>query len=49
MSQKEAAQQMGVDPSTLGQWERAEREPEDILAKHIARFLAQPTPLRRAS
>lgn len=49
MSQKEAAQQMGVDPSTLAQWERSEREPNGTLGKRIARFLAEPTRLRRAS
>jgi transcriptional regulator with XRE-family HTH domain/DNA-binding transcriptional MerR regulator len=49
MSQKEAAQQIGVDPSTIAQWERAERQPEDVHAKRIAHFLAQPAPLRRAS
>jgi site-specific DNA recombinase len=49
MSQKEAAQQMGVDPSTLARWERGEREPDGPCAKRIARFLAQPTRLCRAS
>lgn len=29
MTQKELARQLGVDPGTLAQWERGEREPKN--------------------
>jgi DNA-binding transcriptional regulator YiaG len=39
LSQKESAQRMGVDPSTLARWERGEREPEGGFAKRAQQFL----------
>jgi len=40
LSQKEAARRIGVDPGTLGKWERGEREPTGKLAARAERFLA---------
>jgi transcriptional regulator with XRE-family HTH domain len=40
LSQREAAQQMGVDPCTLARWERGEREPIGAFAARALRFLA---------
>ena len=39
LSQKEAAREMHVDPSTLARWERGEREPAGTLAIRVLRFL----------
>ncbi|MBI3681122.1 MAG: recombinase family protein [Acidobacteria bacterium] len=39
LSQKEAARRLGVDPSTLAKWERAEREPTGVLQGQVKRFL----------
>ncbi|HPT24811.1 MAG TPA: helix-turn-helix transcriptional regulator, partial [Bryobacteraceae bacterium] len=39
LTQKQAAQQIGVDPSTLARWERGEREPVSGFAASVARFL----------
>lgn len=40
LSQKEAAQRLGIDPGTLARWERGERTPEGVLATRAERFLA---------
>lgn len=40
LSQKVAAQRMGVDPCTLARWERGEREPTGAFAARASRFLA---------
>ncbi|MBE0657624.1 MAG: recombinase family protein [Bryobacteraceae bacterium] len=51
LTQKEAAQRIGVDPSTLARWERGEREPEGDFAASVAKFLdrqsREPEHLRR--
>jgi transcriptional regulator with XRE-family HTH domain len=39
LSQKQAALELGVDPSTLARWERGEREPTGALAVRALRFL----------
>jgi transcriptional regulator with XRE-family HTH domain len=39
LSQKEAARQIEVDPSTLARWERGEREPAGAFATRVLRFL----------
>ena len=39
LSQKEAADRMGVDPCTLARWERGEREPSGAFAARASRFL----------
>ena len=39
MSQKEAAEEMGVDPATLARWERGEREPTGEMLDGVGRFL----------
>jgi DNA-binding transcriptional regulator YiaG len=38
-SQKEAAHRIGVGPSTLAKWERAEREPAGAFLGRVKRFL----------
>ncbi|MCW5982727.1 MAG: helix-turn-helix transcriptional regulator [Bryobacteraceae bacterium] len=40
MSQKEAAQEIGVDPGTLAKWERGERQPTGELLLRVMQFLA---------
>ena len=40
MSQRQAAQQLGADPSTLASRERGEREPTGAFCVRVARFLA---------
>ena len=40
MSQKDAAAKIGVDPGTLAQWERSEREPGGAFHDKVKRFLA---------
>ena len=51
LSQKEAAEAVGVDPGTLSRWERGEREPMRPFVSRVERFLAdqggQATPARR--
>jgi Helix-turn-helix len=39
LSQKESAERLGVDPSTLAKWERAEREPTGVFLARVNRFL----------
>jgi transcriptional regulator with XRE-family HTH domain len=39
MSQKEAALQIGVDPSTLARWERDERKPTATFGEAVNDFL----------
>jgi site-specific DNA recombinase len=39
LSQKQAAQQIGVDPGTLARWERGERQPTGIFATKVQRFV----------
>jgi transcriptional regulator with XRE-family HTH domain len=39
ITQKQAALQIGVDPSTLAGWERAEREPTGSFGARALRFL----------
>ena len=51
LTQKESAQRLGVDPSTLAKWERGEREPAAAHLVRVKRFLndeRQPTASRRA-
>ena len=38
-SQKESAERLGVDPSTLAKWEQGKREPQGAFAKRAERFL----------
>ena len=40
LSQKESAECLGVDPSTLAKWERGEREPAGTLLNRVKSFLA---------
>ncbi|MCW5982726.1 MAG: recombinase family protein [Bryobacteraceae bacterium] len=40
MSQKEAAQEIGVDPGTLAKWERGERHPTGEFLRRVMQFLA---------
>ncbi|MGA2186647.1 MAG: helix-turn-helix transcriptional regulator [Bryobacteraceae bacterium] len=50
LSQKNVARRLGVDPGTLAEWERGEREPGGALLARVKRFLvdenAQPTSRR---
>lgn len=46
ISQKEAAWRMGVDPSTLAQWERGERAPIDRELETVASFFGDDAKLR---
>jgi transcriptional regulator with XRE-family HTH domain len=39
MTQKELAWKLGVDPGTLGKWERGEKRPLKEMEKRIKRFL----------
>ena len=39
LSQKESAERLGVDPSTLAKWERGEREPAGGFLERVKRFL----------
>ena len=39
LSQKEATERIGVDPSTLAKWERGEREPAGGFLERVKRFL----------
>jgi transcriptional regulator with XRE-family HTH domain len=39
LSQKESAEHLGVDPSTLAKWERGEREPTGRFLSYVERFL----------
>jgi DNA-binding transcriptional regulator YiaG len=39
LSQKESAERLGVDPSTLAKWERGEREPAGGFLARVERFL----------
>ncbi len=39
LTQKQAAQQIGVDASTLARWERGEREPTGLFLAKVTRFL----------
>ena len=39
LSQKECAERLGVDSSTLAKWERGEREPAGAFAERAKRFL----------
>jgi transcriptional regulator with XRE-family HTH domain len=39
LSQKESAERLGVDSSTLAKWERGEREPAGAFAERAKRFL----------
>jgi transcriptional regulator with XRE-family HTH domain len=41
LTQREAAQHIGVDPSTLARWERGEREPTGAFAARAERFLSR--------
>ena len=41
LSQKESAQRLGVDPSTLARWERGEREPAGEFLVRVDHFLIQ--------
>jgi len=41
LTQKETAQQLGVDPSTLALWEGGEREPTGAFLARANRFLAE--------
>jgi len=35
MTQKELARQLGVDPGTLAQWERGEKEPRSVFTENV--------------
>jgi site-specific DNA recombinase len=39
LSQKEAAQRLGVDPGTLARWERGERKPEGRFLESVKQFV----------
>jgi len=39
LTQKELASQLGVDPSTLGRWERGESKPPKKIMKKLKSFL----------
>ena len=39
LSQKESAERLDVDPSTLAKWERAERKPTGVFLARVNRFL----------
>ena len=45
LSQKEAARQIGVDPSTLRGWERGAKDPEQVTLIRVQRFLSEKRPL----
>ena len=40
LSQKEAAERLGVDPGTLARWERCERDPAGVFLQRVRAFLA---------
>jgi transcriptional regulator with XRE-family HTH domain len=42
LSQKESAERLGVDPSTLARWERGEREPVGAFLGRVKVFLQEP-------
>jgi transcriptional regulator with XRE-family HTH domain len=44
LSQRESAQRMGVDPSTLAKWERGEREPAGRFMVAATTFVSPQTP-----
>jgi transcriptional regulator with XRE-family HTH domain len=44
MTQKELARRLGVDPTTLGQWERGERKPTKGLEEKIDSLLGSLNP-----
>ena len=39
LSQKESAERLGVDPSTLAKWEQGKREPQGVFLGRVKRFL----------
>jgi len=39
ISQKESAERLAVDPSTLAKWERGEREPAGVFLGRVKGFL----------
>jgi site-specific DNA recombinase len=39
LTQKEAAERLGVDPSTLAKWERGNREPRGVFLTRVKQFL----------
>ena len=39
LSQKQSAECLGVDPSTLAKWEQAKREPQGAFLERVKRFL----------
>jgi len=43
LPQKETVKSMGIDPGTLAQWERCEREPAGKFAESLKRFDAAKT------
>src|SRR5258708_5904836 len=47
MTQNAAAEQIGVDPTTLARWERDEREPTGTYTSRVERFLGGGTNLLR--
>ena len=49
LSQKESAERLGVDPSTLAKWERGEREPTGVFVARVKRFLGDEGTQRLAS
>jgi transcriptional regulator with XRE-family HTH domain len=42
LSQKQSAERLGVDPSTLARWERGEREPTGAFAERVQRYVKAP-------
>jgi transcriptional regulator with XRE-family HTH domain len=38
LTQKQAAERLSVDPSTLAKWERGEREPRGIFLTRVKQF-----------
>ena len=44
LSQKESAERLGVDPSTLAQWEQGKRVPQGAFMGRVQRFLQNPDP-----
>jgi ribosome-binding protein aMBF1 (putative translation factor) len=41
LSQKDAARELGVDPSTLAKWEQGERQPAGEFLSRVKRFMGE--------
>lgn len=42
LTQKELVQRLGIDPATLGRWEKSDRKPSRRLARKLLSYLNSP-------